>query len=168
VVVVDGRGRLARVWPSHPPDVLDEPTLGRDRRRQEQGVERRAVEPFTNERACPDYQERWLIGAVGGELLCDLLSFTCFHATSQNGHLAPGIGQPARDRLEVVHPGGQQKHVGAAAVGFEHIGNDLLEPLLVGNQGAIDLGHPAGRGRIRVAGVAEPSGMNVQHWVRWR
>ncbi len=54
-VVVDLHARLALDGAQDPADVLDESTLERDREREEQRVEGRAVEPFTQEAAGRDH-----------------------------------------------------------------------------------------------------------------
>jgi len=63
------------------------------------------------------------------------------------------------DRFEVVDPGCQDEDVGAISMGHEDIGNDLLQPVLVGDERPVDLSNPARRRWIGVSGVAESSGV---------
>jgi hypothetical protein len=66
------------------------------------------------------------------------------------------------DCVQVVDPCGEYKDVGAVAVSGEDVGDDLLEPGVIGDQCAIDFGHSARRGGIGFAGVAEPSAVQVK------
>ena len=69
----------------------------------------------------------------------------------------------------MVDPGGEDEDVRALSMGVEHVGDDLVEAILVGDERAVDFGHPAGRGGIGVAGVAEPGWVDVEDRVRyWR
>ena len=51
-------------------------------------------------------------------------------------------------------------------MGGEHVGDDLVEAILVSDERAVDLGHPARRGGIGIAGVAEPGWVDMQDWAR--
>ena len=100
--------------------------------------------------------DRW---RVVGKSVGDLASFPCLHSTAEDDDRCSGLTNLAGDRFEVVDPGGEDEDVGAISMGHEDIGNDLLEPVLVGDERPVDLGHSAGRRWIGVSGVAESSGV---------
>jgi len=105
----------------------------------------------------------WLVGC---ELPGDVQALARFHSPAQHGCFASGIAEPAGDRIQVVYPGGKDEDVCALAVCRQHVGDDLVEAILVGDERAVDLGYPARRGGIGVAGVAEPGRVDMQDRVR--
>jgi hypothetical protein len=67
------------------------------------------------------------------------------------------------EAAEVFGPLGEDQAVPSATEGGEHIGDDLCGAGVVGDEVAVDRGHPAGGGRLGVAVVAERGGEHVQH-----
>ena len=100
-----------------------------------------------------------------GELVGDLAAFTCFHAAAEDGDGLSGGSRTISDGVEVLDPGGEHQDVGSGFGGGQHVGDDLVESYLVGNEGSIDLGDSAGCGGIGVAAVLELGWVNMQNWV---
>jgi hypothetical protein len=66
----------------------------------------------------------------------------------------------------VVDPCGEDEDVGAFAGSGQDIADDLVEPLLVGDQCPVDTGYPAWFVWIGLARVPELRRMEVQYRVR--
>jgi DNA-binding CsgD family transcriptional regulator len=62
----------------------------------------------------------------------------------------------------VVDPCGEDKDVGAVGVSGDHVGNDLLQPGFIGDEGSVDLGHSAWRAGVGLPHIAVAGGMHVQ------
>src|SRR6185437_15993708 len=101
----------------------------------------------------------WVVGSVVRKPAGALSSFPCLHSTAEDDHRCSRLTNLAGDRFEVVDPGCQDEDVGAISMGHEDIGNDLLQPVLVGDERPVDLSNPARRRWIGVSGVAESSGV---------
>src|SRR5262249_588592 len=166
VVVVPSRGGLGGVWPGDAPDVLDESVLERDWGGEEQRVQGRAVESLADERAGADDQQGPGFGGVVGELLRDLAALARLHLAAQYNDWHAGVAESFGDCVEVIDPCGEYKDVGAVGVSGDDVGDELLEPGFIGDQGSVDLGHSAWRTGIGLPGVAELGGMHVWEGVR--
>jgi len=167
VVVVHDRGCFTTVGSGDAPDVLDEPILERDWGREEQGVEGRAVESFADEGAGADNEQGMGALDVVGELFGDFSALACFHLAAEHDDGFAGRAEPLGYRVEVIDPRGKHEDVRAASVSGEDIGDDLVEPGFVGDQGSVDLGHSAWGAGIGVPGVSELGGVQMEDRVRY-
>jgi len=73
------------------------------------------------------------------------------------------LGECPRECLEVVGALGEHQAVTTVSQGSGDVLDDLAGSGGVGGEVAVDGGDAAGSGRVEVAGVAEPGGVQVQH-----
>src|SRR5712692_67761 len=112
VVVVDLGGGLARVGAQDPSGVLDEASLERDRGREEQGVQRGAVEAFPGIGPGGDDKQR---RRAGPGLQAGKGGGTGFgaHPAAENYRVVPAVPQGVGDPVEMPGPLGQHQAVSA-------------------------------------------------------
>ena len=161
MVVVDLGGGLAGVRAQDPPGVLDEAPFERDRRGEEQGVQGRAVEALADVGA-GGHDQQWRPAGLGLEPGEGGGAGLGAHAAAQDDRSCPCVAQSCGEPLEVGGPLGEHQAVPPAGQGLGDVGDDLGGACVVGDQVPVDRGHPAGSGRVGVAGVAEPGGVHAE------
>lgn len=102
-----------------------------------------------------------VIGAPGGKHFGDAAPFGGFHASAQYGDRSSCSGEPFSDGVEVVDPCGEDEDVGAFTGSGQDVADDLVEPLLIGDQRPVGVGHPAWFLWVSVGVVAELCRMEV-------
>jgi hypothetical protein len=107
----------------------------------------------------PTEQQRRGIGGVVGELFGDLTALPGLHLPAQYDDGLTGGAESFRKSVEMVDPRGEYEDVGTVAVSAQDVGQDLLEPGFIGNEGSVDLGYSAWGARIGLPCVAELGGV---------
>lgn len=162
MVVVDLGGGLAGVRSQDSAGVLDEPAFERDRSGEEQGVERGAVEAFADVGTGGDDEQRRTVrsrselGVGGGAGLGA-------HTAAQDDRVVSTYGECLREYLKVVGALGEHQAVTTVSQGGGDVLDDLVSSDGVGGEVSVNGGDAARSGRVEVAGVAEPGGVQVQH-----
>jgi hypothetical protein len=123
----------------------------------------RAVEPFPGVRAGGYGEQRRPVGLPGepGDGCGPGLRA---RAAAQDHGIVPELAEGVGYFLQVAGPVGEDEAVPALGEGCRDVGDDLAGALVAGDQVLVDDGHPAGRGRAGVPGVAVGGRVEMEHW----
>lgn len=167
VVVVHLCGHLAGVGAKDAAGVLHEPALEGDRCAEKQSVEHRAVEPLRDKRSGGDDQQ-WCVRPRLFQLRECCGALLCAHASAQHDRSVAPLDECRSQPFEVTGPLRQHQAVSSALSSLEDVLDDLLKPVVVTDEVAVDRGHTPGRLRAGVAVVGIAGGMHKQDRVRDR
>lgn len=85
------------------------------------------------------------------------------HAAAQDDGIVARRAKRVRELVQVRGPVSEDQAVPALGQRCQHIGDDLPDPLLIGDQVLVNDGDPARHGRDGVSGVAVPGRVKVEH-----
>ena len=88
------------------------------------------------------------------------------HAAAKHNRAVAPHGESCGQPFQVAGPLREHEAMTSALAGVEDVLDDLLKPVVVSDEVAVDGRHPAGRLGLGVAVVGVPGGMYVQHRVR--
>ncbi len=162
MVVVDFGGGLAGMRAHDPACVLDQASLERDRRGEEERVQDRAVESFADEWSGGDDQQWCAVGwcVESGE---GVAAGRGAHAAAQHDRVERTLPELVSEPFDAGCPLGEQQAAPAAFQRGDHVIDDLGEAGVVGDEVAVDGRHAAGLRRVGVTEVAVGGVVHVEY-----